>query len=216
MARTTIVLADDHPVVRQGLRKLLEGETDFTVVGEASDGLDVVGVVDRLRPNVLVLDLMMPGMNGLVIAQEVSQRFPKTRCLILSMHANEAYVVEALRNGAAGYVLKDASETDLVRAVRDVAAGRRYLSAPLTERAIEAYAQKSSTAVLDAYETLTARERQVLQLTAEGYSNSQVASRLSISQRTAETHRTNVMRKLDLHTQGELIRYAVRRGILQP
>lgn len=216
MARTTIVLADDHPVVRQGLRKLLEAEADFIVVGEVADGLDVVGVVDRLRPHVLVLDLMMPGMNGLVVAREVSGRFPKTRCLILSMHANEAYVVEALRNGAAGYVLKDASETDLVKAVRDVAAGRRYLSAPLTERAIAAYARKSATAVLDAYETLTARERQVLQLTAEGHSNGQVAARLSISQRTAETHRANVMRKLDLHTQAELIRYAVRRGILPP
>lgn len=215
MARTTIVLADDHPVVRQGLRRLLEAEPDFAILGEASEGLEAANLVEKLRPNVLVLDLMMPGMNGLVLTREIAHRFPKTRCLILSMHANEAYVVEALRNGAAGYVLKEASETDLVTAVRDVAAGRRYLSPPLTERAIEAYGERAATAPFDAYETLTARERQILQLTAEGHSAAEIAARLSISPRTAETHRANLMRKLGLHSQADLIRYAVRRGILQ-
>lgn len=215
MPRTTILLADDHPVVRQGLTKLLETEPDFAILGEVSDGLEVLARVDTLRPNVLVLDLMMPGMNGLVLTREIARRFPKTRCLILSMHANEAYVVEALRNGAAGYVLKDASETDLLHAIREVAAGRRYLSPPLSERAIEAYGERAATAPFDPYETLTPRERQILQLTAEGASASRVAARLSISPRTAETHRTNLMRKLGLHSQADLIRYAVRRGIVQ-
>jgi len=215
MPRTTIVLADDHPVVLQGLRRLLETERDFTIVGEVSDGLAVLGLVERLRPNVLVLDLMMPEMNGLAVTREVSHRFPKTRVLILSMHASDAYVVEALRSGATGYVLKDANEADLIKAVRDVAAGRRYLSPPLAERAIEAYGARGTTEPIDPYETLTARERQIFQLTAEGASAAQIATTLSISPRTAETHRANLMRKLGLHSQAELIRYAVRRGILQ-
>ena len=215
MPRTTVVLADDHPVVLQGLRKLLESEPDFAILGEASDGLEALRLVEEQRPNVLVLDLMMPGMNGLVLTREIAKRFPKTRCLILSMHANEPYVVEALRNGAAGYVLKDATETDLLQAIREVAAGRRYLSPPLSERAIEAYGERAATAPVDPYETLTGRERQIFQLTAEGLTAGQVAERLSISPRTAETHRANLMRKLGLHSQAELIRYAVRRGIVQ-
>jgi len=215
VSRTTVVLADDHPVVLQGLRKLLESEPDFAILGEASDGLEALRLVEEQRPNVLVLDLMMPGMNGLVLTREIAKRFPKTRCLILSMHANEPYVVEALRNGAAGYVLKDATETDLLQAIREVAAGRRYLSPPLSERAIEAYGERAATAPVDPYETLTGRERQIFQLTAEGLTAGQVAERLSISPRTAETHRANLMRKLGLHSQAELIRYAVRRGIVQ-
>lgn len=214
MSRTTIVLADDHHVVRQGLRALLEAEADFSVVGEAADGLEVVGLVEHLKPNVLVLDLMMPSLNGLEVTRQVCQRSPKTRVVILSMYANEAYVLEALRNGAAAYVLKEASSSDLVQAVREVAAGRRYLSPPLSERAIEAYVQKAKAAPLDRYETLTTCEREVLQLAAQGYSNPEIATRLGISPRTAETHRANLMRKLGLQTQTDLVRYALRRGII--
>jgi DNA-binding NarL/FixJ family response regulator len=150
---TTIIVADDHHVVRQGLRALLEAEPDFRLVGEASDGLGTVQLVERLKPDVLVIDLMMPGLNGLEVTRQVSQRSPQTRVVILSMHANEAYVLEALRNGASGYVLKDSSAADLVQAVREVVAGRRYLSPPLSERAIEAYVQKAADASLDPYET---------------------------------------------------------------
>ena len=210
----TLLLADDHHVVRQGLRALLQAEPDFRVVGEASDGLEVVDLVERLRPTVLVVDLMMPGLNGLEVTRQVSKRSPQTRVLILSMHSNEAYVLEALRNGAAAYVLKDSSAADLVHAVREVAAGRRYLSAPLSDLAIETYRQKAKEATLDIYETLTTREREVLHLAAEGRSGSDIASRLSISPRTVETHRANLMRKLGLHTQTDLVRYALRRGIL--
>jgi DNA-binding NarL/FixJ family response regulator len=211
---TSIVLAEDHQVVRQGLRALLEAQSDFRLIGEAGDGLQTLQLVEHLHPDVLIVDLMMPGLNGLEVTRQVSQRSPGTRVVILSMHSNEAYVLEALRNGAAGYVLKDSSAADLVQAVREVVTGRRYLSSPLSERAIEAYLQKATSANMDAYETLTTREREVLQLAAEGYSNTDIAERLSISPRTAETHRANMMHKLGLRTQTDLIRYALRRGIL--
>jgi len=216
MSRTTIVLADDHVVVRQGLRALLEAEPDFAIVGEAADGLEVPDLVERLKADVLVLDLMLPGLNGLEVTRQVHQQSPQIRIVILSMYANEAYVLEALRNGAAAYVLKEASAADLVRAIREVMAGRRYLSPPLSESAIELYVQKAKAAPRDAYEALTTREREVLQLAAEGQSNPEIADRLGISVRTVETHRANLMTKLALHNQTELVRYALKRGILPP
>ena len=211
---TTIVLADDHHVVREGLRALLEAELDFSIIGEVGDGLEVAGLVEQMQPDVLLLDIMMPGLNGLEVTRQVRRRSPETVVLILSMYANEAYVLEALRNGASGYVLKGATSGDLVHAVREVVGGRRYLSPPLSERAIEAYVQKAQFAPPDPYETLTNREREILHLVAAGSSNADIASRLSISPRTAETHRVNMMRKLGLHSQAELIRYALKRGIL--
>jgi two-component system response regulator NreC len=214
MSVTTIVLADDHHVVRQGLRTLLESESDFRVIGEAGDGLEAVQLVERLQPDVLVLDLMMPSLNGLEVTRRVGQRSPQTRIVILSMHSSEAYVLEALRHGAAGYVIKASSAADLIKAVREVTAGRHYLSPPLSEHAIESYVQKAKEARLDKYETLTTREREVLHLAAEGYSNREIAERLSISPYTAMTHRANLMRKLDLHSQTDLVRYALQRGII--
>jgi two-component system response regulator NreC len=212
---TTIVLADDHHIVRQGLRRLLEDEPDFQVVGDTGDGLEALQLVERLQPDVLVVDLVMPGLSGLEVTRQVNQRSPRTRVVILSMYANEAYVLEALKNGASGYVLKESSGVDLVRAVREALAGRRYLSPPLSEHAIEAYLEKVDTGPLDPYETLTAREREVLHLAAEGHTNNQIAERLSISPRTVETHRANLMRKLGLNNHAELIRYALGRGILK-
>jgi two-component system response regulator NreC len=211
---TTIVLADDHRIVRQGLRALLEAEPDLQLVGETGDGLEAVQLARRLQPDVVVLDLMMPSINGLEATRQISDGCPQTHVIILSMHADEGYVLEALRNGAAGYVLKDSSADDLVRAVREVVAGRRYLSAPLSERAIEVYMQKARETSLDPYEKLTNREREVLHLAAEGHSSTEIAERLSISARTVETHRANMMRKLDLHSQTDLIRYALKRGII--
>ena len=215
MTGTTIALADDHIVVRQGLRALLETEPDFRIVGEAGDGPEAVHLVERLQPDVLVLDLMLPGLSGLEVTRLVRQGSPQTRVLILSMYADEAYVLRALKNGAAGYVLKDSSAADLVQAVREVAGGRRYLSPPLSERAIERYAQRAETSIQeDSYETLTTREREVLHLAAEGHTSAEIAARLGISPRTAETHRANLMRKLGLESQTDLIRYALRRGIV--
>lgn len=211
---TTILLADDHHVVRLGLRALLDAEPDFRVVGEATDGLETSRLVEQLKPEVLIVDLMMPGINGLEVTRQVNQRTPQTRIIILSMHANEAYVLEALRNGASAYVLKDSRADDLVYAVREVIAGRRYLSPPLSERAIASYIRQANKSSLDPHETLTNREREVLSLAAQGCNAAEIAQKLSISTRTAETHRANLMRKLDLHTQTDLIRYALRRGII--
>lgn len=214
MRPTTVVLADDHRVVRDGLRAVLDAEPDISVVGEAADGLEVIALVDRLQPGVLVTDLMMPGLNGLDVTREVRRRSPETRTILLSMYANEAYVLEALTNGAYGYVVKDASASELVRAVREAAAGRRYLSPPLSESAIEDYARKRRGGGLDLYETLTSREREVLHLAGEGHTNAEIGVRLSISGRTAESHRANLMRKLGLRNHTELVRYTIARGII--
>jgi DNA-binding NarL/FixJ family response regulator len=214
MNAITIVLADDHEVVRLGLRALLEKEPDFRIVGEAADGLQTVNFVKQLNPNVLVLDLMMPGINGIEVTWQVKKHSPLTHVIILSMYSNEAYVVETLRKGAEGYVLKDSTGSDLIKAVREVTAGRRYLSPPFSERAIDIYIQTTKTTALDLYETLTPREREVLQMAAQGYTNVEIADRLSISPRTVEVHRSNMMTKLGLHNQAGLIRYAMQRGIL--
>jgi len=210
----TLVLADDHHVVRQGIRALLEAEADFSIIGEASDGLEAIALVEDLGPDVLVVDLMMGGMNGLEVARHVSKRSPKTSVVILSMYGNEAYVLEALRAGARAYVLKESTSGELVKAVGEAFAGRRYLSSSLSERAIEAYIQKTESTPLDPYDTLTTREREVLHLVAQGCTSIEIASRLYISRRTVETHRSNMMRKLDLHTHTQLLRYALQRGIL--
>lgn len=211
---TTIVLADDHHVVRQSLRLLLEAEPQFKVLGEAANGLEAVELVERLQPEVLVVDIMMPGLNGIDVARRVKKQLPGTIIVILSMYENEAYVVEALRAGVTAYVLKKSTAQELVYALEQAISGHLFLSPPLTEHAIQAYMEKMKETVLDPYETLTTREREVLHLAAEGLNNSQIASRLSISPRTAEMHHSNLMRKLHLRNQTELIRFALQRGIL--
>ena len=210
----SIILADDHPVLRRGMRALLEDEADFSIVGEAGDGLEAVRLVERSRPDVLILDLMMSGLSGLEVIRLIHQRTPRTRVVVFSMHSDNAFVAESLKNGAMGYVLKGCEERVLVLAVREAAAGRRFLSAPITERAIDAYIEQLRAAPPDPHETLTGREREVLQLAAEGGTSARISARLHISQRTVENHRANVMRKLGLKNSSELVRYAVRRGII--
>jgi two-component system, NarL family, response regulator NreC len=213
----TILLADDHQVVRQGLRAVLGAEPGFSVVGEAADGLEAVALVERLGPQVLVVDIAMPGLGGLDVVREVARRSPRTRTVVLSMHGDEANVLAALREGALGFVLKEASAAELARAVREAAAGRRYLSPPLTDHAIEAYARRSaSDSPADPYDSLTTREREVLQLVAEGLTSAQAAERLNVSPRTAEHHRASVLKKLGLHGTADLARYAAERGLLPP
>lgn len=211
-----IVLADDHNVVRRGLRSLLEAESDFHVVGEASDGLETAQMVERLKPDVLVVDLMMSGINGIEVARQVSKRSPGTNVVILSMYGNEGYVLEALRAGAKAYVLKESTSEELVCAVREVSVGKHYLAPPLSERAIEIYTKKAHDSIFDPYDTLTTREREILHLAAQGRSNAEMASRLSISRRTVEIHRSNTMRKLGLQSHTQLVRYAIGKGILPP
>ena len=208
------MLADDHHIVRQGLRKLLEAEPDFEVTGEAADGLEAAHLVERLEPDVLVVDVMMSGMNGLEATKHVRKRSPKTTVVVLSMHADEGYVLEALRSGAKGYVLKDSLAEDLIHAVREARAGRRHLSAPLSDRVIEGYVNKSEATALEPFERLTVREQEVLHLLAQGATNAEIASKLCISRRTVEVHRANMMRKLGLRNQAQVLRYAMRQGII--
>ncbi len=210
----SILLADDHPVVRGGMRALLQAEADCVVVGEAGDGLQMLRLAERLQPDVLVLDLIMPGLNGLDALPALAQRCAQTRVVVLSMHAEESFVQQAFKHGATGYALKGCEPALLVQAVREAAAGRRYLSPPLSERAVEAYIEKARSAPFDPHEALTPREREVLQLTAEGHTSAEAARRLSISPRTVEMHRGNLMHKLGLRTQADLIRYALRRGVI--
>ena len=211
---TTIVLADDHHVVRQSFRLLLEAEPDFHVLGEAASGLEAIELVERLRPDVVIVDVMMPELNGIEVARRTKKQFPKTVIVVLSMHENEAYVVEALRAGVSAYVLKKSTARELVYAIRQGIAGHLFLSPPLSEHAIEAYLEKAQGSDLDPYETLTSREREVLHLAAEGFNNTAIAARLSISPRTVEMHHGNLMRKLRLRNQAELIRFALQRGII--
>jgi two-component system, NarL family, response regulator NreC len=212
---TTIVLADDHPIVRQGLRALLESQPGYSIIGEAEDGLSAVKLVEDLKPDILIVDVMMPGLNGLEVVKRVRERLPLLKIVVLSMHSNEPYVLEALRSGATAYVLKATSNTSLLEAVKAAANGQWYLSPPLSDRAIANYIQKSDTTnELNNYKMLTSREREVFQLTAEGLSSAEIGERLSISPRTAETHRTNIMRKLDLRSQLELVNYATQQGLI--
>jgi two-component system, NarL family, response regulator NreC len=210
----SIVLADDHPVVRRGMRALLESAPDFSIVGDASDGLETVRLVERLKHDVLVLDLMMPGLSGLEAMRILRERAPATRMVVLSMHSNKAFVAEALKIGATGYVLKGSTEGDLIRAVRDAAVGTRFLSPAVNAIAIDAYIEQAKAGPFDPHETLTAREREVLQLAAEGKTSTEIAARLHISHRTVENHRSHLMQKLGLQNQSELVRYALERGML--
>ena len=206
-----IVLADDHTLVRQGLRAILESKEEYLVVGEATDGLEAVALIEKLKPDVAVLDLMMPRLNGLEVTRQIAKL---THVMIVSMHANEAYVLEALRNGAYGYVLKDSTSQELLEAVLTVSQGLRYLSSTLSERAIQFYTERTQSAPFDPYESLSSREREVFQLMAEGRTNTEISASLSISPRTVEIHKSHVLHKLNLVTQTDIVRYAIRRGIL--
>jgi two-component system, NarL family, response regulator NreC len=210
----SVLLADDHQIVRQGLRALLAREPDFRLAGEAADGHEALRLAAELRPDVLVLDLMLPGVGGLEVTRQLGRFEKPPRVVVLSMHSNEAYVLEAVRAGAAAYVLKEAGADELVRAIREVAAGRRYFSPPLTEADIEAYARKIGPAAADPYQLLTAREKEVLRMTADGQSCTEIAEKLFISARTVENHRANLMRKIGVRNQKELVRYAVERRAL--
>ena len=212
----TVVLADDHPLVRRGLRAVLEAEEDIEVLAEAGDGLDALAQVERHRPHVLVIDLAMPRMTGLEAARRAGELPASPRVVMLSMHADEPYVLDALRAGALAYVLKDSGADELVRAVRAAARGERYLSAILTQRALDAYAERGRQEGDAPHEALTAREREVLQLAAEGRTSAEIGQALHLSPRTVETHRASLLRKLSLKSQTDLVRYAVRHGILPP
>ncbi len=210
----TIILSDDHHIVRQGFRALLEKQPDFKVLADTGNGLDVLPLVEQLKPEILIIDLMMPGLNGLEVTRQVQRTSPDTSVIVLTMHADEAYVRQAMANGAKGYVLKDSKVSDLVQAVYAVLGGGHYLSPALSERVLEAYLKNGEGEPLNPYDSLTSREREILQLVAQGKTSPQIADLLSISSRTVEVHRSNIMRKLELHTHTDLIRFAIRQAIL--
>ena len=215
MRKIRIVLADDHKLMRSGLRVLLEQQPDFAVVGEASDGRDAVALVASHRPDVLVMDIGMPSLNGIEAAAQITQSHPEAAIVMLSMHSDESYVLRALKAGAKGYLLKDSAEADLIRAVHAVADGKSFFSPAVSKVLLDDYVRKlQRSGTEDPYDLLTPREREVLQLVAEGKSNKEVAQLLNLSVYTIETHRSNIMEKLNLHGVPELILYAVRKGII--
>jgi len=211
-----ILLADDHNVLRKGLRRILEEHADLEVVGEASDGREAVNLNNLLRPDIVVMDIAMPLMNGLEATRQILQRSSDVNVLILSMYSDENYVVQVLRAGARGYLLKDTAEEDLITAVRTVAKGQPFFSPKIAKLLLGDSMQRLRTeGMTDTYELLTPREREVLQLIAEGKSNKEAAAALFVSPTTIETHRARIMDKLDLHSTADIVLYAVRKGIVQ-
>jgi len=210
-----ILLADDHTVVRKGLRLVLEEQADFEVVGEAGDGREAVALAADLDPDVAVLDITMPNLNGIEAARQIKAKRPETSIVVLSMHSDESFVLRALKAGARGYVLKDAREAELVSAIRLVQEGKSFFSPAVSRLLVEDYVrQLESRDIEDSYELLTLREREILQLIAEGKSNKDIANLLMLSLYTVETHRSNILEKLNLHSVPELILYAVRKGVI--
>ncbi len=206
-----IILADDHPIVRQGFKAILERE-GFEVVGEAADGHEASRLAQTLRPDVAVLDLSMPGLNGLDAARAVLRVSPRTKTILLTVHKEDQYVLEALQAGVKGYVLKTQATTDVVQAIQQVARGGLYLSPAVAEAVVQAYLAKTEPPL----DLLTPREREVVQLIAEGKTTKEIADVLGMSVKTAESHRANIMKKLDIHEIAGLVRYAIRRGLIQP
>ena len=210
-----IIVADDHAVMRRGLRLVLEQQVDFQVIGEANDGREAMSMVESLKPDVAVLDITMPNLNGIDAARQIGARQPGVAVVILSMHADEGYVLRALKAGARGYLLKESPEADFIQAIRAVSTGKAFFSPAVSRMLVEDYVrQLQDKDIEDSYELLTPREREVLQLIAEGKSNKDVANLLDLSLYTVETHRSNILEKLNLHSVPELILYAVRKGVI--
>jgi two-component system, NarL family, response regulator NreC len=215
MGAIRILLADDHTVMRSGLRLLLERQPDFVVAGEAADGREAVALAISATPDVVVMDVAMPLLNGIEATRQITTASPRIGVIILSMHSDESYVLRALKAGARGYLLKDSAEADLIKAVRAVHEGRNSFSPAISRMLLEDYIrQLQQRGEEDSYDLLTSREREILQLIAEGKSNKETAALLNLSLYTVETHRTHVLQKLNLHSVPELILYAVRKGII--
>jgi two-component system, NarL family, response regulator NreC len=213
MSLLRIILADDHAVMRSGLRVLLERVADFEVIGEAADGREAIEIATKVRPDVAVLDISMPNLNGVEAARHISGT--GTAVVMLSMHSDESYVLRALKAGARAYLLKESAEADLIAAIRAVQAGKAYFSPAVSRMLVEDYVhQLGDRNIEDSYELLTPREREILQLVAEGKSSKDIANVLNLSVYTVDTHRSNIMDKLNLHTVPELILYAVRKGVI--
>ncbi len=213
--RKRIVIAEDHTILREGLKMLLSSNPAFEVVGEAQDGLEAIRSVDSLKPDLILMDLSMPRMNGVGAIQEIKKQSPSTKILVLTVHKTEEHILTALKTGADGYILKDATHSELMLAIENIFSGRSYLSPGISEKVIEGYLEgrksvKSSTS----WDTLTQREREILKMIAEGYKNKDIADYLCISAKTVEKHRANLMKKLDLHSASSLTAFAMEKGLI--
>ena len=215
MRKLRLLLGDDHTLVRHGIRKILEERPEWEVVAEVGNGRDAISRAVELTPDVAVLDIGMPLLNGIDAAQQIVRRVPVTRVLIVSMHSDEAYVVRALQAGATGYLLKDSAGKDLIKGVATVATGQSFFSPAIARVMLDDYVKRvAGSGIIDRYETLTVREREIFQLISEARSNKEVAELLSISAATVETHRARILQKLDIHNVAKLVLYAVRRGVI--
>lgn len=215
MGKLRILIGDDHTLVRQGLRKILEEQPGWQVVAETGDGRQVVKETLSLQPDVAILDIGMPLLTGIEATRQIVRRLPNIGVLILSMHADEAYITQALQAGARGYLLKDSADTDLIRAVGAVAAGKSFFSPAVASVMLDDYVRHlADKGIVDRYDSLSEREREIFQLVAEGHSNKEIADLLSVSPTTVETHRAHILQKLDVHNTAELVLYAVRKGVI--
>ena len=215
MASLRLLIGDDHTLFRHGLRRILEDRQDWEIVAEADDGRSAVRKALALKPDVAILDIGMPQLNGIDATRQIVRKAPEVRVLILSMHSDETYVTRALNAGATGYILKDSAGKDLIKAVAAVAGGHPFFSPAVSRLMLDDYVRRAAaTGVADRYDTLSDREREIMQLVAEGRSNKEVAELLDISPATVETHRARILQKLDVHNTAELVLYAVRRGII--
>jgi len=215
MSNLRILLGDDHTIVRQGLRKIIEARPGWTVVAEASDGRDAVRQALSIQPDIAILDIGMPLLNGIEATRQIVRRAPTIGVVILSMHSDETYILQALQAGARGYLLKDSADTDLIRGVAAAAAGKSFFSPAVAKVMLDDYLRHlAQKGIVDRYETLSEREREIFQLIAEGHSNKEIAELLSVSASTVETHRAHILQKLDIHSTAELVLYAVRRGVI--
>jgi two-component system, NarL family, response regulator NreC len=215
MTKLRILLADDHNLMRQGLRRIVEAQPGWEVVAEAANGRDAVREALETKPDIVVLDVAMPLLNGIEATRQITRRLPNTRVLILSMYSDEAYITQVLQAGAHGYLLKDSADTDLIGALTALAAGKSFFSPAVAKVMLDDYVRRlSEKGITDRFESLSEREREVFQLIAEGRSNKEIAELLSLSVSTVETHRARIMEKLDVHSTAEIVLYAVRKGVI--
>jgi DNA-binding NarL/FixJ family response regulator len=213
--RYRIVIAEDHTILREGLRSLLSSHSDFEIVGEAQDGREAIRCVEKMKPNLILTDLSMPRMNGMEAIREIRKQSPETKILVLTVHKTEEYILATLQAGADGYLLKESTHAELLAAVRHVLSGRHYISPGISDKVLEGYLEGRKTLkTKTAWETLTRREREILKLIAEGYKNKEIADDLCISVKTVEKHRANLMEKLNLHNVQELTKYAIEKGLV--
>jgi two-component system response regulator NreC len=214
MRKIKVVVADDHTILRQGIKALLDNQEGIEVVGEAKDGREAIKTIEELLPDVILMDIAMPGLNGLEATRRIKKKFPKVKVVVLTMHANEEYIFQILNAGADGYLVKEAAFQDLISAINAVHRGEAFMSPSISKKVMTDYIQRAQGEEKVGFDTLTTREREILQLVAEGNSNKKIAEALFISPKTVETHRAHIMDKLNIHDRAGLIKYAIRKGMI--